>query len=98
MKPASQCESMTEIRAEIDALDQQIIQNLGKCFEYVKAASKFKTSETGVRAPERFKAMLLQRREWAQQNGLSADVIEKMYTDLVNYFIEAELQTWKEKR
>ena len=93
MAPA-QCTGMEEIRQEIDALDQAIIKLLGKRFQYVLAASKFKTSATSVRAPERFKAMLATRREWAEAEGLSPDAIEKMYSDLVNYFIAEELKHW----
>jgi len=68
---------------------------IGQRFEYVKAASKFKTSATSVKAPERFNVLLLQRREWAVEEGLNPDAIEKMYFDLVNHFIEEELKFWK---
>jgi len=89
-----ECDGMEDIRREIDALDHAVIQLLGKRFQYVLAASKFKTSATSVRAPERFKAMLEQRREWAETQGLSADAIEKMYSDLVNHFIAEEMKHW----
>lgn len=91
-----QCANMADIRGEIDLLDCAIIQLIGQRYQYVKAAAKFKTSETTVRAPERFKAMLLQRREWAQEQGLHPDVIEKLYSDLVGYFIKEEMERWKE--
>ncbi|MGY4664533.1 isochorismate lyase [Pseudomonas chlororaphis] len=90
-----QCAGMEDIRREIDRLDQAVIKLLGERFQYVLAASKFKTSENAVRAPERFRAMLLQRREWAQAEGLSADAIEKLYSDLVQHFIAEELKGWK---
>ena len=86
---------MQDIREEIDTLDAEIINLLGRRFGYVKAASKFKTSESSVRAPERFQAMLKQRRTWAEDAGLSAGVIEKMYRDLVTYFITEELQRFE---
>ncbi|MCY1464387.1 Isochorismate pyruvate lyase [compost metagenome] len=86
---------MEDIRAEIDRLDQAVIKILGARFKYVMAASKFKTSETSVRAPERFKAMLVKRREWAEAEGLNPAAIEKLYTDLVNHFIEEEMLQWK---
>jgi isochorismate pyruvate lyase len=89
------CKNMTDIRLEIDNMDRDIIAILGKRFDYVKAAAKFKTSETSVRAPERFKAMLEQRRNWASEEGLSPDAIEKMYRDLVNYFINQEMSKWQ---
>ncbi|VVO56883.1 Isochorismate pyruvate lyase [Pseudomonas fluorescens] len=88
------CAGMEEIRREIDALDQAVIQLLGKRFHYVLTASKFKTSATSVLAPERFKAMLVTRREWAEAEGLNPDAIEKMYRDLVNHFIAEEMKHW----
>lgn len=95
MKKPDRCENITDIRIEIDRLDRQIIAIMGERFEYVNAASQFKTSETSVKAPERFQAMLQQRRAWAEEEGLNPDVIEKIYRDLVTYFIEEEMNRWK---
>jgi isochorismate pyruvate lyase len=89
------CSGMDDIRIEIDNMDRDIIAILGKRFDYVKAAAKYKTSETSVRAPDRFKAMLEQRRVWASSEGLSPDAIEKMYRDLVNHFIKEEMSKWQ---
>jgi isochorismate pyruvate lyase len=95
MKSPEECQNMTEIRSEIDNLDRQVIQILGQRFAYVKAAAKFKTDATSVKAPERFQSMLQQRRIWAEVEGLNPDAIEKLYRDLVNHFIQEELQQWK---
>lgn|GEM_PF-190162 len=97
MKTPAACENMADIRREIDDLDAQIVALLGERYAYVKAASKFKTSEATVKAPERLQAMLGQRRAWAEAAGLSPDVIEKMYRDLVSYFIAEEMREWKER-
>jgi isochorismate pyruvate lyase len=88
------CAGMVDIRAEIDMLDEHIIKLIAQRFAYVKAAAKFKTSPDAVRAKERFEAMLQQRRVWADEQGLSPEVIEKMYRDLVNYFIGEEMKHW----
>ena len=88
------CKNIDEIRSAIDAIDLEVIQLIGKRFKYVKAASKFKVNEEAVKAPERFKNMLLQRRNWASIEGLNPDVIEKVYRDLVNYFISEEIKNW----
>lgn len=98
MKTPNQCKNMADIRAEIDRLDRQIVALLGQRFAYVKSASKFKTSEITVKAPERFNAMLEQRRVWAEEEGLNADAIEKMYRDLVNHFIDEEMNHWKRSK
>ncbi|NLR78097.1 isochorismate lyase [Chitinophaga eiseniae] len=95
MKTPDACENMADIRMAIDTIDEEVVQLLGRRFNYVKAAAKFKTSEAAVQAPERFKAMLAQRREWAIAAGLNADAIEKMYSDLVKHFIEEEMKHWQ---
>ncbi len=97
MKSPDECESLQDIRAEIDRLDQEVIAAFGQRFAFVKAAAKFKTSEAGVKASDRFAAMLQQRREWAEAEGLNPDVIERLYRDLVTHFIEEELRQWKQE-
>ncbi len=97
MKQPEECSNIQDIRAQIDRIDRQIIAALGQRFKYVLAASKFKTSETSVKAPERLKLILRERRVWAQEQGLDPDVIEKLYQDLVDYFIAEELKNWQSK-
>lgn len=92
---ADDCRNMVDIRSAIDQIDAQVIELLGQRFEYVKAAAKFKTDTQSVQAPERLKRMLQQRRQWAETAGLEPDVIEKLYRDLVQYFISAELEHWR---
>lgn len=95
MKNPDECASIHEVREEIDIIDREVIDALSKRFQYVIAAARFKTSEASVRAPDRFQAMLEQRREWALESGLNPDVVEKLYRDLVNHFIEEELKRYK---
>ncbi|MGF1569250.1 MAG: isochorismate lyase [Nodosilinea sp.] len=92
------CQNMADIRAEIDRLDRQVIALLGQRFAYVKAAAKFKTSATSVRALERLEAMLEQRRAWAEEAGLNGDAIASLYRDLVNHFIAEELNHWQQSQ
>ncbi len=39
--------------------------------------------------------MLEQRRRWAEEEGLSPDVIEEIYKGLIDYFISREMEDWK---
>lgn len=78
------------------AIDREVIRAIGKRYEYVKAA-KFKTNKESVKASDRFNVMLQQRRIWAKEVGLNSDVIEKLYRDLVSYFINEELKHWESK-
>jgi isochorismate pyruvate lyase len=90
-----ECSTLQEVRAEIDRLDRTIIALIGERAGYVHAAARFKTTEAAVAAPDRQKAMWIARREWAAQADLDPDVIEKLYRDLVAYFIVRETEHWK---
>ena len=44
MKLPEECDTITDIRNEIDTLDQQIIEIIGKRFMYVKEIVRFKSN------------------------------------------------------
>ena len=90
-----ECRGMEDIRAQIDAIDERVVALLGQRAAYVRAAAPFKASAREVRAPERFAAMLEQRRAWAEREGLSPDVVEAIYRTLVEYFIAREMEEWQ---
>src|SRR3954467_737964 len=95
MPSPSECASLAEVRAEIDRIDRSIIALIGERAGYVHAAARFKSSEADVAAPARQASMLLDRRAWAEQSDLDPDVVEKLYRDLVAYFILRETEHWK---
>ena len=97
-KRPQECSSIDDVRAEIDRIDRQIVALIGERAGYVRAAAKFKTSAADVRAAERFEAMLRQRRAWAEERELDPDMIEKLYRDMVNHFIQQEMAHWKQKK
>ena len=94
--PPDDCTGMDEIRAGMDAIDQQMILLMAERVEYVRAAAKFKTSSAGVAAPERVAAVLKTRREWAEAAGLDGTVVEGLYRELVRYCVSEEHKRWEE--
>ena len=90
MKPADQCTTIEEVREAIDQLDKEILETLGRRFEYVKAVTRFKKNKAAVRAPKRFNEVIQQRRAKAEEVGLDPDIIEQMYRLLIEHFIEVE--------
>jgi isochorismate pyruvate lyase len=88
--PPAECNGLDEIRAGMDAIDREIVALIAQRVAYVRAAAKFKTNSANVAAPERVAAVLKTRREWAEAAGLSGDVIERLYRDLVAYSVSEE--------
>ncbi|WP_442794320.1 chorismate mutase [Pelobium manganitolerans] len=94
---ASDCKSISDVRGQIDLIDREVVHLIARRFEFVKKASDFKKNTEEVKAKERFNAMLAERRLWATNAGLNADVIEKIFKDLVQYFIKEELKEFENK-
>ncbi|MDZ7723671.1 MAG: chorismate mutase [candidate division KSB1 bacterium] len=96
MRQPNECKNMEDVWNEIDNIDLQIIRLISKRGEYVHAASKFKKSQIEVRAENRVKSMLRKRRDWAENEHIEPDVVEKLFSSLVDYFIAKEMNYWKE--
>lgn len=96
--PPAQCRNLDEIRAGMDAIDREIVDLIGRRVAYVRAAAAFKTSSANVAAPERVAAVLQTRREWAEAAGLSGDVIQTLYRELVSYCVSEEHKQWLANR
>jgi len=82
MKTPEECENLAEIRREIDRLDQHLIGTLAERF---KRRWRILSSQSE----------LAQRRLWAEQQGLNPQVVEKLFNDLVKYFIAEEMKHWE---
>ncbi len=90
-KKPSECTNITDVRNEIDNIDDVIISLLSERFEYVKEVVKYKEkTAASIDAADRKKAVLEKRRQWAEERGLNPDVIEDMYKNLIQYFISEE--------
>ena len=83
------------MRRGIDALDRELVAMIGRRSRYVRAAAAFKKDEAAVRAPERQRAMIEERRRWAEEEDLSPEVIEALFRRLISYFVDREMEDRK---
>ncbi|HEY0129629.1 MAG TPA: chorismate mutase [Rubrobacteraceae bacterium] len=95
MRPPEACESLEDVRGAIDGLDREVLRLLGSRARYVATAARFKTDPKGVRAPERQRAMLARRRDWAGEEGLDPDLVEELYGRIVSHFVGREMDHWQ---
>ena len=85
------CESLEEVRANIDRIDDEIIRLLAERTGYVMQASSFKKSEEGVKAPARVEAVIQKVRKKAQAYGADPDMAEALYREMITRFINMEM-------
>ena len=94
-KSPTACESLADVRAEIDRLDESIVALLARRGSYVLAAARFKHSEAEVTAPQRVEQVIARVRAMAQTQGASPDVVERVYRELITAFTDAERDHWR---
>ena len=92
IKAPEECQSLEEIRNEIDKIDEHIISLFSERHKYVEAIVRFKHDKDAIIAQERKEQVILQRKKWAESKGLNALTFEKIYTLLVNSNIEHEMK------
>ena len=87
----STCNSLDEVRSNIDRIDRQIVAYLAERGGYVKQAAKFKKSSDDVRAPQRVEQVINKVVTLAGELGANATVTEQVYRAMISGFISAEL-------
>ena len=94
----AECRSLSEIRGNIDRLDQAIADLLGQRADLVRQAAGFKDSEAAVVVPERIEEIIVKVRAAASREGADADLMEALYRSIINVFIEFERIHWRQLR
>lgn len=78
-------------RDQIDALDKEIIELLGKRFSVVKQVGIYKKEHNlPPLQPERWAEVVKTRTAWAIENRLSPEFIERIWNELHEYALEEE--------
>jgi isochorismate pyruvate lyase len=95
LRPPDECTTLEAVRHEIDAIDRQIVEAMALRGLYVAQAAKYKANESAVRAPERIRKALAERRRWAGELGVSAELIDNVFRTVIDHFVAEELNHWK---
>ena len=91
-----QCDSLEEVRANIDRIDDEIIRLIAERGTYVAQAASFKKNEEGVRDASRVEAVIRKVRVKADSFGANPDMVEKLYRDMIASFVKMEMKTFEE--
>lgn len=90
-----ECKTLEEVRTEIDALDEQIVELIGDRNSYIKQAAKFKNTVDEVKAPERINEIIAKVRHKALTMGMSANLLEEIYTIMIDEMVESEIAEFR---
>lgn len=85
------CNSLEEVRSNIDRIDNEIIKLIAERTNYVMQASSFKKNENGVKDPKRVEAVIQKVREKAAEYGADPNMVEVLYREMISRFVSMEM-------
>ena len=88
------CNSLDEVRTNIDRLDRQIIKLMAERGHYVAEAGRFKANPAAVSVPARVEQIILKVKQIGRENGLPEIVAEKAYRAMIAAFEDYEREEW----
>lgn len=91
------CQSIEEVRENIDRIDREIIKLIAERKGFVLQAAAFKKSAEGVKAPHRVEEVIRKVREKASEYGADPDMVEALYREMISRFIKMETDEFNNK-
>ena len=92
------CKNLDEVRGNIDRIDREIIKLIAERSTYVAQAASFKKNSYEVKAPQRVEAVINKVRDLAHENNVNPDIVENIYREMINSFINFELSEHEKLR
>lgn len=93
-----ECTTMSEVRAGVDATDQELVALLERRFGYMRAAARIKPSRETVRDEARKAAVIQAAGEAAEARSMPRDRIQAIWELLVENSIAYEFEIWDATR
>lgn len=97
-KAPENCQTMTDVRTGVDALDAELVALLAKRFAYMAAAARIKTERSAVRDEGRKAEVIDNATQSASQLDVPVALVANFWEDLVEASIAYELDLWDNLR
>ncbi|MDE1939854.1 MAG: chorismate mutase [Alphaproteobacteria bacterium] len=92
-----QCETMSQLRVEIDRLDRALVKLLSERQRYIERAAEIKSDRGVVRDEARIEDVVAKVLAEARKVGLSPEIAEPVWRTLVDRSIALEFQAFDAK-
>ena len=86
-----ECQTMDELRVEIDTLDQKIVDMLTIRRGYMDQAARIKQDRNKVRDNERVEEVVRKVSSYAMEKGTDPELVAKIYRMMIEWSINYEM-------
>jgi len=85
------CNTLEEARAEIDLVDEKIVELVALRNSYIKQIAQFKTTVEEVKSDDRIADVVSRARTKAIELDLSPNLINDMFVRMIDEMVETEI-------
>lgn len=96
LKSANECETMTDVRYEVDRIDELLVELLAERQSMMDAAARIKQHRNTVRDEARIEDVVAKVLRHANEHGLSPKIAEPVWRLLIEKCIEYEFVQFDE--
>ena len=89
------CNSLEEVRSEIDTIDSAIVELIAKRNDYIKQAANFKNSVDEVKSEDRIDFIMQRVRKKAIELGVNPNMIEDLFKRMIDEMVEIEISEFR---
>ncbi|MCK5854736.1 MAG: chorismate mutase [Sulfurovaceae bacterium] len=89
------CETLSDARAEIDKVDEKIVELVALRNDYIKQIAHFKNSIEEIKSQERVSDIVSRVRAKAIELNLSPNLINDMFVRMIDEMVESEIAEFK---
>lgn len=93
-----ECDSLEEVRSEIDKVDDQIADLIAKRNALVRQAAKFKQSVEEIKAEDRVRFVINRAREKGIARGVNPNLMEEIYRLMINRMVDTEVEEFQNRK
>ena len=89
------CNSLEEVRKEIDKIDDKIVELIAARNAYIKQLAHFKNSIDEIKAKDRIDDIINRMRARAIELDLSPNLINDLYLRMIDAMVDTEVAEYK---
>ena len=89
------CQTLEELRAAIDEVDDQIVALIAERNQYIKQAAKFKKTIEEIKSDDRMEQVINRVRHKALMQGVSPNLLARIYQIMIDEMVESEIAEFR---
>jgi len=95
MSDIKKCNSLQEVRDEIDIIDAQLVELIANRSHLIRQAAAFKNSVDEVKAQDRIDDIMQKVRTKAIEYNINPNMISELFTIMIDEMVETEIAEFR---